>query len=143
MFWRNSSFWQIGLVCKASSVVSHQTRWHNKRILIKDYSVSRDFPWIENHKLNLQLITCTYFAIVLLFYLAGCSLHLVLLKNTLSHFSFYAIFSSYIFICMLFFLRLLLIRTPRLLLIRSYTFYSYVFHLHTFHWYTFHSYTLH
>ena len=55
MFWRNSSFWQIGLVCKASSVVSHQTRWHNKRILIKDYSVSRDFPWIENHKLNLQL----------------------------------------------------------------------------------------
>ena len=39
------------LVCKASSVASHQTRWHNKRILRKGYSVPRDFSWIENYKL--------------------------------------------------------------------------------------------
>ena len=31
--------WKIGLVCKASSFISHQTRWHDKRISIKFYSV--------------------------------------------------------------------------------------------------------
>ena len=54
MFWQNNRFWQIGLVCKASSVASHQTRWHNKRILIKGYSILRDFSWIENSKLILM-----------------------------------------------------------------------------------------
>ena len=42
---------QIGLVCIASSIASHQTRRHNKRISIKGYSVPRDFSWIENYKL--------------------------------------------------------------------------------------------
>ena len=29
----------------------YQTRWYNKRILGKDYSVPQDFSWIENYKL--------------------------------------------------------------------------------------------
>ena len=40
-------------------VASHQTRWYNKRMLTKGYSVPRDFSWIENYKLIwLALITC-------------------------------------------------------------------------------------
>ena len=40
-------------------VVSHQTRWYNKRMLTKGYSVPREFSWIKNHKLIwLALITC-------------------------------------------------------------------------------------
>ena len=38
-------------LCKASSVASNQTRWYNKRILRKSYSIPRDFSWIENYKL--------------------------------------------------------------------------------------------
>ena len=44
----------IGFDVKASFVsrpMSHLIRWYNKRILIKGYSVPRDFSWIENHKL--------------------------------------------------------------------------------------------
>ena len=55
MFQRNNSAWHKILVCKASSVVSHQTRWYNKRILRKGYSVLRDFSWIENYKLIYEL----------------------------------------------------------------------------------------
>ena len=40
-----------GLVCKASSVTSHQTRWYNKKNFKKSYSVPRDFSWTENYKL--------------------------------------------------------------------------------------------
>ena len=47
------------LVCKSSNVASNQviwqTRWYNKRILKKGYSVPRDFSWIENYKLNVVL----------------------------------------------------------------------------------------
>ena len=39
-------------VCKASSVASNQTSWYNKRTLRKEYSVPRDFSWIENYKLK-------------------------------------------------------------------------------------------
>ena len=46
LFWRNSRIWQIGLVCKASSAASHQTRWHIKRISIKGYPIPRDVSWI-------------------------------------------------------------------------------------------------
>ena len=55
MFWRNNRIWRKGLVSKSSSVMSNQvlqqTRWYNKRILKKGYSVPRDFSWIENYKL--------------------------------------------------------------------------------------------
>ena len=37
----------------ASRLVSRLIRWYNKRILIKGYSVPRDFSWIENYKLYL------------------------------------------------------------------------------------------
>ena len=56
MFRTNNRIWRKGLVCKSSSVASNQviwqTRWYNKRILIKDYSVPWDFSWIENYKLS-------------------------------------------------------------------------------------------
>ena len=40
-------------------VASHQTRWCNKRMLTKGYSVLQDFSWIENYKLMwFTLITC-------------------------------------------------------------------------------------
>ena len=41
-------FWQIGLICKASSVASHQTGWHSKKNLNKRLSFWHDFSWIEN-----------------------------------------------------------------------------------------------
>ena len=34
-----------------------QTRWYNKRILRKGYSVLRDFSWIENYKLHFNFET--------------------------------------------------------------------------------------
>ena len=40
---RNNSFWCKGFVCKSSSVASYQTRWCNKRILRKGYSVPTGF----------------------------------------------------------------------------------------------------
>ena len=46
MFRRNNKVWHKGLVWKASNVASHQTRWYNKRILRKSYSVPREFSWI-------------------------------------------------------------------------------------------------
>ena len=56
----NNRIWRKGLVCKASSVASNQTRWYNKRILVKGYSVPRDFSWIENYNLNtwVYLLRC-------------------------------------------------------------------------------------
>ena len=36
---------------KTSNVASNQTRWYNKRILRKSYSVPWDVSWIENYKL--------------------------------------------------------------------------------------------
>ena len=33
MFQRNNRVWKIGLVCQASSFVSHQNMWHNKTVL--------------------------------------------------------------------------------------------------------------
>ena len=33
---RNHRIWKIGLICKASNLVSHYTRWHSKIILLKD-----------------------------------------------------------------------------------------------------------
>ena len=55
---RNNRIWQIGLVCKASSVTPHQTRWYNKIISIKDYSIPLGFLWIENCKLNFPRKYC-------------------------------------------------------------------------------------
>ena len=52
LFRRNNRIWRKGLVCKASSVPSNQTRWYNKRILRKGYSIPRDFLWIENYKVK-------------------------------------------------------------------------------------------
>ena len=53
MFQRNNRIWC--LVCKSSSVASNQviqqTRWYNKRISRKGYSVPRDLSWIKNYKL--------------------------------------------------------------------------------------------
>ena len=55
MFWRDNRIWRKGLICKSSSIASNQviqqTRWYNKRILIKGYSVPSDFSRIENYKL--------------------------------------------------------------------------------------------
>ena len=55
MFWRNNRIWRKDLVCKSSRVASNQmiqrTRWYNKRILRKGYSVPPDFSWTENCKL--------------------------------------------------------------------------------------------
>ena len=48
-FRRNNRIWRKGLV--ASRAASRLIRWYNKRILIKSYSVPRDFSWIENYKL--------------------------------------------------------------------------------------------
>ena len=48
LFRRSNRSWLKGLVCKASSVASQQTRWYNKRMFRKGYSVPRDFSWIEN-----------------------------------------------------------------------------------------------
>ena len=47
----NNRIWLKGLVCKASSVAFRQSRWYNKIILTKGYSVPRDFSWTENYKL--------------------------------------------------------------------------------------------
>ena len=44
----------IGFDVKATFVsrpMSYLIRWYNKIILIKGYSVPRDFSWIENYKL--------------------------------------------------------------------------------------------
>ena len=46
LFRRNNRIWQIGLVSKASNVTPHQTRWHNKKISVKGYSIPLDFLWI-------------------------------------------------------------------------------------------------
>ena len=54
---RYNRIWQIGVVCKSSSVVSHQTRWYNK------ISIPRDFSWIEKYKLIWQLNIISYFNI--------------------------------------------------------------------------------
>ena len=48
----------IGLVCMVSSVTPHQTSWHNKRISVKDHSISLDFLWFENYKLNFPRKYC-------------------------------------------------------------------------------------
>ena len=40
-------------LCKASSFVSHEIRWYNKRISMKSYSIPRYFSWMKNCKLNL------------------------------------------------------------------------------------------
>ena len=56
MFRRKYRILRKGLICKSSSVASNQmiyeTRWYNKRIFIKGYSVPREFSWIENYKLT-------------------------------------------------------------------------------------------
>ena len=49
----------IGFEVKASFVsrpISRLIRWYNKRILIKGYSVPRDFSWIENYKLSKPIL---------------------------------------------------------------------------------------
>ena len=52
LFGRNNRTWRECLVCKGSTVASHQTNWHNKRMLRKGYYGLRDFSWIENYKLE-------------------------------------------------------------------------------------------
>ena len=56
MFRRKYRILRKGLIYKSSSVASNQmiykTRWYNKRIFIKGYSVPREFSWIENYKLT-------------------------------------------------------------------------------------------
>ena len=47
---RNNSIWCKSLVCKSSSVAFYQTRWCNKRILRKGYSVPTGF--LMDWKLN-------------------------------------------------------------------------------------------
>ena len=54
MFQWSNRIWCKGLVWKSSIVPSNQviqwTRWYSKRILIKNYSVPREFSWTENYK---------------------------------------------------------------------------------------------
>ena len=45
-------FQLLSYCCKAPSVVSHQTRWYDKRILRKGSSVPLYFLWIENYELG-------------------------------------------------------------------------------------------
>ena len=47
-----NQIWRRGLVRKASSVASYQTRCYNWRMLTKDYSLLWDFSWTENYKLT-------------------------------------------------------------------------------------------
>ena len=58
MFQRNNKIWKIDLVYKTSSFVSHQIKWHNKRISIKGFSIPRDFSCIENYKLLWRNMLC-------------------------------------------------------------------------------------
>ena len=57
MFLWSNRVWHKGLVCKASCVASHQTKWCKKRILRKVYSVQHDFSWTENYKLIFRFRT--------------------------------------------------------------------------------------
>ena len=52
MFQRNNGNWRKGFDCKSSNVASN-----HKIILIKDYSVPRDFSWTENYKLRVFIKT--------------------------------------------------------------------------------------
>ena len=49
-FQRNNRIWCKGLIFKAPSVASHQTRWYNQKNVNK-MPVPQDFSWIENYKL--------------------------------------------------------------------------------------------
>ena len=60
MFRRNNMIWRKGIVCKASSVASPQTRWYIKRMLTKDCSAPRGFSWIQNYKLIWLAIVTWY-----------------------------------------------------------------------------------
>ena len=78
MFQRNKWIWRTGLFWKSSSVASNQvieqTRWYNKGILRKGYSVPRDFSWIENYKLitsNLKTLLVRWIMHVFI----KCALH--------------------------------------------------------------------
>ena len=51
-----SRIWRKGLLCMASGVVSHQTRWYNKRIYRKIYSVPWEFSWIKNYKTDMDIL---------------------------------------------------------------------------------------
>ena len=86
---------------------------------------------------SLHLITCTYYPIVLLSYLVGCTSHLILLKR---HFSSMLLSTRILFISLLFFficitfIRVILFRA--LFFIRVYFLFM-IFHSHTFHSHTF------
>ena len=50
----------ICLVCKTSTFACHQTRWDNKRISMKAYSIPRDFYGLKNLNCNIRYICMTY-----------------------------------------------------------------------------------
>ena len=54
LFRRNNRIWREYPVCKASTAVSDQTKWYDKRMLTKAYSVPRNFSWIENYQLLMR-----------------------------------------------------------------------------------------
>ena len=84
----------------------------------------------------LHLIMYTYYSIVLLFYLVGCTFHFVLLKRHLKAVFHSILFSgSYTFHSYTFHSYTLFYSST----FNLYTFHSYTFHLYTFHSYTFHS----
>ena len=51
-FRRNNRFWRKGLACKFSSISFHQSKWCNRKVLRKGFSVSQDCSWTENYKLQ-------------------------------------------------------------------------------------------
>ena len=115
------------------------TMCYNHSLILRSHAI---IVWSPCRIPNLHLIKCTYYPMVLLFYMVECTFHFVLLKKTFNWcFSFYTIFSSYTFHLYAF---------HSYTCFHSYTFFhsstfnSYIFHSHTFlHSYTFHSYTFH
>ena len=61
LFQNTNMVWKIGLVWKATSFFSHQTKWHNERISIKCYSIPQNFSWIKSYsKLTEQFEITSY-----------------------------------------------------------------------------------
>ena len=52
MFRRNSRIWRKGFACKVSSILFHQSKWCNRKVLRKSFSVSQNCSWTENYKLQ-------------------------------------------------------------------------------------------
>ena len=89
-------FEKIRLICKASSIASHKTRWHNKIILIKEYSIPLDFPLIEIY--NLMIVVSSFFCqkVIFLTHLSTLVFFILCLKLIFRKCITYVLASSFI-----------------------------------------------